>query len=59
MKIGPSLHAFLLESSSVLTSLLLEGLDGFGISRAGLESILATPLSHIKKKRKMREGKKR
>ena len=40
---------------SVLTSLLLEGLGGFGTSRAGLESNLATPLSQMEKKEKERE----
>ena len=43
--------SFLLD---VVTSLLLVGLDGFGTSRAGLESILATPLSQIE--REEREG---
>ena len=43
---------FFLIPPNVLTSLLLEALDGFGTSRAGLESNLATPLSQMGKKRK-------
>ena len=41
--------------SSLLTSLLLVGLDSFGTSKAGLESNLATPLSQMEKKEKERE----
>ena len=45
------MNSFLI-SPRMLTSLPLEGLDGFGISRAGLESILVTPLSQIEREEK-------
>ena len=46
---------FFLIPPSVLTSLLLGGLDDFGTSRAGLDPNLVTPLSQIERKGKRRE----
>ena len=45
------MNSFLI-SPGMLTSLLLEGLDGFGTSRAGLEPNLVIPLSQIEREEK-------